>query len=140
MVGRQISMIEQDYGEIGQSLVDEITDPLRTHAASLFYIAEQKCFQITGFSETQREKCVEILCRVQSGAFHLSINEETDQDIIRFQLIPILSESDLARTAHEFAQFRHDLIQTQRDSRSQRAVRTRFERLREERQLSPRNL
>lgn len=141
MVGRQLSMIKQDYGEFGQSLIDEITDTLRTrNAASLFYIAEQKCFQITGFSETQRGKCVEILSRVQSSAFHLRINEGTDRDIIRFQLIPFLSESDLGRTANEFAQSGHDFIQEQRDSRSRRAIRARFERLREEQQLSPRNL
>lgn len=141
MVGRQVSMIKQDYGEIGQSLIDEITDTLRTrNAASLLYIAEQKCFQITGFSETQRGKCVEILSRVQSSAYHLRINEETDQDIIRFQLIPILRESDLDRTAYDFARSGQNFIQGQRDSRSRSAIRTRLERLRKERQLSPRNL
>lgn len=141
MVGRQVSMIKQDYGEFGQSLIDEITDTLRTrNAASLFYIAEQKCFQITGFCETQRGKCVEMLSRVQSSAFHLRINEETDRDTIRFQLIPLLSESDFARTANEFAQSGYDFIQGQRDSRSRRAIRARFERLRDEQQPSPRNL
>lgn len=141
MVGRQVSMIKQDYGEIGQSLIDKITDTLRTrNAASLLYIAEQKCFQITGFSETQRGECVEILSRAQSSAYHLRINEETDQDIIRFQLIPILRESDLDRTAYDFARSGQNFIQGQRDSRSRSAIRTRLERLRKERQLSPRNL
>lgn len=141
MVGRQVSMIKQDYGEIGQSLIDKITDTLRTrNAASLLYIAEQKCFQITGFSETQRAKCVEILSGVQSSAYHLRINEETDQGIIRFQLIPILRESDLDRTAYDFARSGQNFIQGQRDSRSRSAIRTRLERLRKERQLSPRNL
>lgn len=136
MVGRQVSMIKQNYGEIGQSLIDEITDTLRTrNAASLLYIAEQKCFQITGFSETQRGECVEILSRVQSSAYHLRINEETDQGIIRFQLIPILMESDFDRTTYDFAQSGQNFIQGQRDSRSRSAIRTRLERLRKERQL-----
>lgn len=147
MVGRQVSMIEQNYGESGQSLVDEITDTLRRdfNAAALSYIAEQECFQVTGFSETQQGKCVEILSQVKSHAFDLRINEEIDQDIIRFQLIPILSdpilsENDLARTAHEFSRFAHDIIKEKHDFRSRRAIRIRFERLREEGQLSPRNL
>lgn len=132
-------MIEQDYGESGQSLVDEITDTLRGDfsAAALSYIAEQKCFQVTGFSETQQGKCVEILSQVQSHAFDLRISKETDQDIICFQLIPILSESDLARTAHEFSRFAHGIITEKHNLRSRRAIRIRFERLREEEQLSP---
>lgn len=101
MVGRRVSMIKKDYGEIGQSLVDGITDTLRTrNAAVLFYISEEKCFQLSGFPETQRRECIEILRQVQSDAFRLSIGEETDQDIL-FQLIPILNEIDLARTEHE---------------------------------------
>jgi hypothetical protein len=135
-------MIEQDYGELGQSLVDEITDTLRGDfsAAALSYIAEQECFQVTGFSETQQGKCVQIISQVQSHAFRLEINEETDLDIIRFQLIPILSESDLARTAHEFSRFARDTIKEKHEFRSRRAIQIRFERLREEGQLSPRNL
>ncbi|CAG8147930.1 unnamed protein product, partial [Penicillium nalgiovense] len=56
------------------------------------------------------------------------------------QLIPILRESDLERTAYGFARSAQNFIQGQRDSRSRSAIRTRLERLRKERQLSPRNL
>jgi hypothetical protein len=53
MVGIQVSMIKHDYGEIGQLLIDEITDILRIrNAASLSYISEQKCVQVSEFSET----------------------------------------------------------------------------------------
>lgn len=135
MVGRQVSMIKHDYGEIGESLIDEITNTLRTrNAALLFYTSEQKCFHLNGFSETRRGECIEILRQIQSDAFQLEIEEGTDQDIIRFQLIPILSESDIARTEHEFAQFGQNIFRRQRESRSQHAIRARFERLQEERQ------
>lgn len=128
-------MIKQHYGEIGQSLVDGITDTLRTrNAALLFYISEQKCFHLSGFSETQREECIQILRQVQSHAFQLIIEEETDQDRILFQLIPISNQSDLARTEHRFAQFGHNILQRQRESRSRHAIRARFERLQQERQ------
>lgn len=128
-------MIKRDYGEIGQSLVDGITHTLRTrNEAVLLYIPEQKCFQLSGFPETQRRECIEILRQVQSDAFWLSIKEETDQDIILFQLIPILKESEPARTEHRFAQLRSDFIQRQGEARSRDAIRARLTRLQEERQ------
>jgi len=82
---------------------------------------------------TQRRECIEILRQVQSDAFRLSIEEETDQDIL-FQLIPILNESDLARTEHEFAQLRRNIFQSQREARNGDAIRARLQRLQEERQ------
>lgn len=128
-------MIKQHYGEIGQSLVDGITDTLRTgSAALLFYISERKCFHLSGFSETQRGECIEILRQVQSDAFQLRIKEETDQAIILFQLIPISNQSDLARTEHGFTQLRHNIFQRQREARSRNAIRARFKRLQQERQ------
>jgi hypothetical protein len=113
---RPVSIRTHDYGEFGQSTIDQLWETFHNHnpATTLSFDSEQKCIHVTGFPDMNDSKCVRILSPLQSDVLNLVLKEKTAQGILIIKLVPRSSEHYIDQIERVFARSEHD-FQRDRD-------------------------